>query len=83
MSHDEPETREERVIERLLTTSASMTGVCVALLSVVQIIADSRKVQTLADDALAIDSLFSCSAAISRSGRCARIATVARTCSPW
>lgn len=35
-----------------------MTGVCVALLSVVQIIADSRKVQTFADDALAVDSLF-------------------------
>lgn len=50
--------REERLLERLLSTSASMTGVCVALLSVVQIIADSRKVQTLADDALAIDSLF-------------------------
>lgn len=35
-----------------------MAGVCVALLSLVQIIADSRKVQTLADDALAVDSLF-------------------------
>ncbi|MGH8445155.1 MAG: hypothetical protein ACREVL_07805 [Solimonas sp.] len=50
--------RDEQLLERLLSTSASMTGVCVALLSVVQIIADSRKVQTLADDALAIDSLF-------------------------
>ena len=57
MSHGIPD-REERLLERLLSTSASMTGVCVALLSVVQIIADSRKVQTLADDALAIDSLF-------------------------
>jgi branched-subunit amino acid permease len=50
--------REERLLERMVSTSASMTGVCVALLSVVQIIADSRKTQTLADDALAIDSLF-------------------------
>ena len=58
MSHEEAQTREERLLERMLSTSASMTGVCVALLSVVQIIADSRKVQTLADDALAIDSLF-------------------------
>lgn len=50
--------REERLLERLLSTSASMTGVCVALLSVVQIIADSRKVRTATDDALAVDSLF-------------------------
>lgn len=55
--HEPSTTREERLLERLLSTSASMTGVCVALLSVVQIIADSRKVQTFADDALAIDSL--------------------------
>lgn len=54
----EAEGREERLLERLLSTAASMTGVCVALLSVVQIIAESRKVQTLADDALALDSLF-------------------------
>ncbi|MFT4046842.1 MAG: hypothetical protein QM661_09130 [Solimonas sp.] len=50
--------REIQVLERLLSTSGSMTGVCVALLSVVQIIADSRKVQTLVDDVLAVDSLF-------------------------
>ncbi|NGY06332.1 hypothetical protein [Solimonas terrae] len=55
---DDRALREERLLERLMSTSSTMTGVCVALLSVVQLIADSRKVQTLADDALAIDSLF-------------------------
>lgn len=56
--HHPPLAGDEQLLERLLSTSASMTGVCVALLSVVQIIADSRKIQTLADDALAVDSLF-------------------------
>ncbi|WP_051277863.1 hypothetical protein [Solimonas flava] len=58
LPHPQPLARDEQLLERLLSTSASMTGVCVALLSVVQIIADSRKIQTLADDALAVDSLF-------------------------
>ena len=50
--------RNERILERLLSAATSMTGICVGLLGAVNAFSRSQKIDTAADDVLALDALM-------------------------
>jgi hypothetical protein len=50
--------KDEQILERLLSASASLAGVCVALLGVVHIVNVTRMLDADVDDALGVDSLL-------------------------
>lgn len=50
--------RNERILERLLSAATSMTGICVGLLGAVNAFSRSQKIDTLADEVLALNALL-------------------------
>lgn len=54
----EQDARHERILERLLTAATSMTGICVGLLGAVNAFSRSQKIETVADDVLALNALL-------------------------
>jgi branched-subunit amino acid permease len=50
--------RNERILERLLSAATSMTGICVGLLGAVNAFSRSQKIDTFADDILALNALL-------------------------
>lgn len=56
---------EEDICVHIFAVSAAMVGVCLTVIGLVQIVIAVRKVGTLADDLLAIDSLLFLTACLS------------------
>lgn len=54
----EDDLRNERILERLLSAATSMTGICVGLLGAVNAFSRSQKIETVADDVLALNALM-------------------------
>ena len=54
----EDDARHERILERMLSAATSMTGICVGLLGAVNAFSRSQKIETVADDVLALNALM-------------------------
>ena len=57
MSRSDPRTRlEEDICIHVFTVSAAMVGVCLTVIGVLRVVTTARKLDTIADDLLALDA---------------------------